>query len=147
MGDELANLKTMGDELANLRWNFVITNNAGTRIPVAVALNRRSMLTIPDEVKNDKRCIKRTINQHDFEQNEIIQKNEHWTVPNRSLPKDQVEREIGNMLADFCSDADVYMLKRDLAARSPASQSRDCQSFCFNCSIEGHQEPGANTQQ
>ncbi|XP_041373188.1 uncharacterized protein LOC121386369 [Gigantopelta aegis] len=43
---------------------------------------------------------------------EFIQTMEHWAMPDSPLPKDRVEREIGSMLADFCSDSVVYMLKR-----------------------------------
>ncbi|XP_041373191.1 uncharacterized protein LOC121386371 isoform X2 [Gigantopelta aegis] len=107
------------------------------------------MITIPDEVKDHKRCSVRTINQHDFVQglvgmkdpvkrtcgvkplgeretygdtkraldsgNDVVQADESWSVPERSVPKDQVERAIGNLLADFCSDSEVYMLKREPA--------------------------------
>ncbi|XP_041373192.1 uncharacterized protein LOC121386373 [Gigantopelta aegis] len=62
---------------------------------------------------------------------EFIQSLEHWLMPDSPLPKDRVEREIGSMLADFCSDSAVYMLKR--ATNTQLMRTKRC-IVCLWCS-------------
>ncbi|XP_041373182.1 uncharacterized protein LOC121386364 [Gigantopelta aegis] len=154
-------------------WHFITTNNNGDKVHASVGLNRRSMLLIPDAVNRPGRCIKRTINQHDFEKrlvamkdpvkrecwvkplgkretyenvkkiietgNDMLQHSEHWTIPKRSLDKDQVEREVGSLLSDFCSDSDVYMLKRDkldsLKSKLKKEGRELCVGLCGDCKV------------
>ncbi|XP_041372676.1 uncharacterized protein LOC121385949 [Gigantopelta aegis] len=96
------------------------------------------MVIIPDEVKDHKRCSTRTINQHDFDRGYVAMKDpvkrscwvkplgerghmkkrkKSWTVEYRSLDKDRVEREVGSILADFCSDSYVFMLRQEFAVK------------------------------
>ncbi|XP_041373193.1 uncharacterized protein LOC121386374 [Gigantopelta aegis] len=70
---------------------------------------------------------------------EMMQTDENWIIPKRSLKKDQVKREVGSLLADFCSDSDVYMLKRDTLGRT--RRSRSCTRNCGICAVAAkHQQ-------
>ncbi|XP_041373636.1 uncharacterized protein LOC121386708 [Gigantopelta aegis] len=66
---------------------------------------------------------------------DMTQVNEKWLVPERSLDKDQVEREVGSLLSDFCSDSDVFMLKRGAQGLSAGRDS--CTNHCGFCVVEG----------
>ncbi|XP_041373183.1 uncharacterized protein LOC121386366 [Gigantopelta aegis] len=150
-------------------WHFITTNNNGDRLRASVGLNRRNMILIPDPVTRPERCVKRTVNQHDFENrlvamkdpvkrecwvkplgkretyedvkriidsgNDMIQHSEDWIVSKRALDKDQVEREVGSLLADFCSDADVYMLKRANAVLDKKKVKNLCVGLCGRCKV------------
>ncbi|XP_041373178.1 uncharacterized protein LOC121386362 isoform X3 [Gigantopelta aegis] len=78
---------------------------------------------------------------------EMSQVNENWIIPKRSLDKDQVEREVGSMLADFCSDSDVFMLRRDTRTLSQQKEDGSCTHNCGVCAVEGTPEYAMNGMQ
>ncbi|XP_041373181.1 uncharacterized protein LOC121386363 isoform X2 [Gigantopelta aegis] len=72
--------------------------------------------------------------------NDVIQTTEDWLVPKRALDKDQVLREVGNLLADFCSDSEVYMLTRDRQSKNllVTSKREECGFLCFGCLVRAN---------